>query len=47
MLSTSRTEQGYAIDFRFQGVIQLAPEVQKIFNMQPDAATVSFGFASK
>ncbi|KAJ2984313.1 hypothetical protein NQ176_g60 [Zarea fungicola] len=44
--SIAKTEQGYAIDFRFQGVIQLAPEVQKIFNMQPDAATVSFGFAT-
>lgn len=42
-----RTEEGQSIDFRYQGVIKMAPEVKKIFEMSPEAATVPFGFASE
>ncbi|KAL8907094.1 MAG: hypothetical protein Q9171_005999 [Xanthocarpia ochracea] len=43
----ARTEQGHAIDFRYTGVIKMPPEVSKIFNMDPDMATVPFGHASE
>ncbi|KAI4087630.1 MAG: hypothetical protein LQ339_008865 [Xanthoria mediterranea] len=42
----ARTEQGQAIDFRYTGVIKMPPEVQKIFNMDPNMATVPFGHAT-
>lgn len=42
-----RTEEGHSIDFRYQGIIKMAPEVKKIFEMSPEAATVPFGFASE
>ncbi|RYP71297.1 hypothetical protein DL771_004874 [Monosporascus sp. 5C6A] len=42
----ARTEEGHSIDFRYTGVIKMAPEVHKIFDMQPDMATVPFGFAT-
>ncbi|KAI1412763.1 hypothetical protein F5Y13DRAFT_162633 [Hypoxylon sp. FL1857] len=42
----ARTEEGHSIDFRYTGVIEMAPEVHKIFDMAPDAKTVPFGFAT-
>ncbi|OHE98121.1 hypothetical protein CORC01_06635 [Colletotrichum orchidophilum] len=42
----AKTEEGHSIDFRYQGIIKMAPEVKKIFGMQPDAVTVPFGFAT-
>ncbi|KAK1979460.1 hypothetical protein LZ30DRAFT_596845 [Colletotrichum cereale] len=42
----AKTEAGHSIDFRYQGIIEMAPGVKKIFEMQPDAATVPFGFAT-
>lgn len=41
-----RTEEGHAIDFRYTGVIKMAPNVAKIFDGKPDMATVPFGYAS-
>lgn len=35
------------MDFRYKGVIKMAPKVHKLFDMAPDMATVPFGFASK
>ena len=35
------------MDFRYNGVINLTPDVKKIFGMQPDMKTVPFGFSSK
>ncbi|XDG09059.1 hypothetical protein ABKA04_008674 [Annulohypoxylon sp. FPYF3050] len=42
----AKTEEGHSIDFRYQGIIKMAPEVKKIFEMSPEAATVPFGFAN-
>lgn len=42
-----RTEEGHAIDFRYTGVIKMAPNVAKIFDGKPDMATVPFGYASR
>ncbi|KAI9164119.1 Adenylate-forming reductase [Paramyrothecium foliicola] len=42
----ARTENGSSIDFRYVGVIKMAPEVHKIFDMDPEMATVPFGFAT-
>ncbi|KAI0892647.1 hypothetical protein F4806DRAFT_499761 [Annulohypoxylon nitens] len=42
----AKTEEGHSIDFRYQGIIKMAPEVKKIFEMSPEAATVPFGFAT-
>ncbi|KAH7311414.1 hypothetical protein B0I35DRAFT_438033 [Stachybotrys elegans] len=42
----ARTENGSSIDFRYVGVIRMAPEVHKIFDQDPDMATVPFGFAT-
>lgn len=46
-LSTARTDEGFAIDFRYVGVIKMTDVVNKIFDMDPEMATVPFGFASK
>lgn len=35
------------MDFRYTGVIQLTPDVEKIFNMHSDRKTVPFGFSSE
>ncbi|KAI9730789.1 MAG: hypothetical protein M1818_008069 [Claussenomyces sp. TS43310] len=42
----AKTQEGFAIDVRSQGVIQLAPPMAKIFNMEPDMATVPFGMTT-
>ncbi|KGO77077.1 Uncharacterized protein family UPF0311 [Penicillium italicum] len=42
----ARTEQGHSIDFRYKGVIKMAPDVKKIFGNQPDMVTVPFGYAT-
>lgn len=42
----ARTEEGYALDFRYEGVIKLDDDLMKIFNMQADMATVPFGRVS-
>lgn len=42
----ARTEAGHSIDFRYKGIIKMAPNVKKIFEMQPDMATVPFGYAT-
>jgi hypothetical protein len=43
----ARTDQGQSIDFRYKGVIKMAPDVKKIFEMSSDAKTVPFGYASE
>ncbi|KAH9209735.1 hypothetical protein DL95DRAFT_476503 [Leptodontidium sp. 2 PMI_412] len=42
----ARTKQGFSIDLRSQGVIELAPPMAKIFNMEPDMVTVPFGMTT-
>ncbi|KAK9414816.1 putative Lipid/polyisoprenoid-binding YceI-like domain-containing protein [Seiridium unicorne] len=39
----AKTTEGFPIDLRSQGVIELTPPMAKIFGMEPDMATVPFG----
>ena len=42
-----RTEDGQDIDVRTFGIIDMDSPAGKVFNLQPDMATVPFGWASK
>jgi hypothetical protein len=42
----NRTEQGHSVDFRYVAIIKLNPELEKIFGMSPDMATIPFGSTS-
>lgn len=44
--SCDRTTSGFMIDFHNVGIINIVPEVQKIFNKDSDMATVSFNHSS-
>lgn len=43
----ARTVEGQSIDFRYKGVIKMAADVKKIFEMSPEMKTVPFGYASE
>ncbi|KAI1879708.1 hypothetical protein JX265_002662 [Neoarthrinium moseri] len=40
----ARTEDGNEIDVRVFGIVKMGPEASKLFNLQPDMATVPFGW---
>ncbi|KAF3011503.1 hypothetical protein E8E14_008157 [Neopestalotiopsis sp. 37M] len=40
----ARTEEGQEIDVRVFGIVKMGPEAAKLFGLQPDMATVPFGW---
>ncbi|KAI0132732.1 hypothetical protein BJ170DRAFT_615143 [Xylariales sp. AK1849] len=40
----ARTEESHEIDVRVYGIVKMGPEAFKVFNLQPDMATVPFGW---
>ncbi|KAI5867268.1 hypothetical protein GGS23DRAFT_547604 [Durotheca rogersii] len=40
----ARSEEGHEIDVRVYGIVKMGPEASKVFNLQPDMATVPFGW---
>lgn len=45
--SLIRTEEGQEIDVRVFGIVKMGPEAAKLFGLQPDMATVPFGWISE